>query len=691
MGICTEGIAGPATKATPMRRSIAAGILVFGLALPASAGGPAFPLRSDAPLELPTGERISGVAPVPGGAVALGEWTQVPRTGPVVTGGGGLAFDAARGELLTFGGCCYEGDLWGFRDGAWTKHPPGLLAPGGRAGVAMVYDPIRRETVMFGASQYAETWIWDGGAWRIHHQLNGPQFRNDTTMAWMPRIGKIVMFGGYPDASPDRLGKQLRDTWTWDGHEWKPVQSPVTPPSRYAAALALDPSSGDLILFGGMDDAYASLNDTWRFDGTRWSEVQTEIAPGRRSYLSMAANPALGAVELFGGYVREDFTSLGDRWFFKDREWTQELEGIENGPLPPGRIGQNLAFDDTVGRMRLFGGSWCDPTCGGVWTERLEEIEREDGTLERRLVWDETPMTWPPDRMSAGTMVADPLGRGTLMHGGHGDSSGSGGTNDTWLWKDGAWNRLDTHGAPPSRQGLSLGVHRGSKSVVLFGGLVGYQTFDPRTWVLEGETWTPRRPETSPPGRYHAAMAEDRNGNTVLFGGLDLGSPQQRLGDTWVWDGETWTQHTGPGPSPRVYPHMVYDPVRRETVLFGGSDANGVTVNETWVWDGTGWEQRAPLVSPTGRLGAALAWDPAGEQVVLFGGATCVNLGCLVQSDVWTWGGSSWLRREHPTGWPRPRWFTLAGPSEEGIVLFGGHDGGMGLPFSDTWLWRDPT
>src|SRR5688500_5241235 len=41
----------------------------------------------------------------PGSASVLGEWTRVPRTSAVATGGSGIAFDAERGELLSFGGC----------------------------------------------------------------------------------------------------------------------------------------------------------------------------------------------------------------------------------------------------------------------------------------------------------------------------------------------------------------------------------------------------------------------------------------------------------------------------------------------------------------------------------------------------------------------------------------------------------
>ena len=53
--------------------------------------------------------------------------------------------------------------------------------------------------------------------------------------------------------------------------------------------------------------------------------------------------------------------------------------------------------------------------------------------------------------------------------------------------------------------------------------------------------WIQESPATSPSARSDHAMAYDAgHGQTVLFGGGD--STGDFLGDTWVWDGTTWTQ-----------------------------------------------------------------------------------------------------------------------------------------------------
>jgi len=65
------------------------------------------------------------------------------------------------------------------------------------------------------------------------------------------------------------------------------------------------------------------------------------------------------------------------------------------------------------------------------------------------------------------------------------------------------------------------------------------------------------------------AMAFDAGlGKVVLFGGF-LGTVF-RFGDTWEWDGTTWSQPATTGPHARAYTTSVYSAAKHRTVLFGG-------------------------------------------------------------------------------------------------------------------------
>ena len=93
--------------------------------------------------------------------------------------------------------------------------------------------------------------------------------------------------------------------------------------------------------------------------------------------------------------------------------------------------------------------------------------------------------------------------------------------------------------------------------------------------------------------------------------------------DTWVWDGSNWTQKL-PQTSPpsRGSFALAYDSAHGQVVLFGGdrATANGIPPNDTWVWDGDNWTQKSPQTSPPARHRHAMAYDSAHGQIVLFGG-----------------------------------------------------------------------
>ncbi|MDR2014094.1 MAG: hypothetical protein LBP99_00520, partial [Azoarcus sp.] len=156
--------------------------------------------------------------------------------------------------------------------------------------------------------------------------------------------------------------------------------------------------------------------------------------------------------------------------------------------------------------------------------------------------------------------------------------------------------------------------------VVLFGGS-GPTSLLNDTWTWDGSTWTQQHPANSPSPRTDAMMAYDAaRGQVVLFGGFDgysdISGP---LGDTWTWDGNTWTQQfPADSPPARYWGTMAYDAARGQVVLFGGTGENSV-MGDTWTWDGGAWTQRSPATSPPARSSPSMAYDAARGEIVLFG------------------------------------------------------------------------
>ena len=74
------------------------------------------------------------------------------RAAPSPRSGMGMAYDAARGQVALFGGCCGDaglGDTWTWDGRRWTQRVP-AHSPPPRAGLGMAYDAARGEVVLFG-------------------------------------------------------------------------------------------------------------------------------------------------------------------------------------------------------------------------------------------------------------------------------------------------------------------------------------------------------------------------------------------------------------------------------------------------------------------------------------------------------------------------------------------------------------
>jgi hypothetical protein len=104
------------------------------------------------------------------------------------------------------------------------------------------------------------------------------------------------------------------------------------------------------------------------------------------------------------------------------------------------------------------------------------------------------------------------------------------------------------------------------------------------------------------------AFAATLNGKVVLFGGYYTGAPSGVRGDMWTFDGTTWSQVTPTSaPDPRAYGSAAT--LGSKVVLFGGygKSSSGYKVfGDTWTWDGTSWSQ-VSTSGPSARIDAAMA------------------------------------------------------------------------------------
>jgi len=196
-------------------------------------------------------------------------------------------------------------------------------------------------------------------------------------------------------------------------------------------------------------------------------------------------------------------------------------------------------------------------------------------------------------------MDYDPAAGNIVLFGGNQSTSL---VHQTWTWNGATWAQQSPARHPSAREQGAMAYDSGTHQMVLFGGaglVAGHTACLRDTWTWDGTIWTRLSPATRPQACSGTAMAYDQaTGQLVLFGGARIlhSGRVQFLNQTWTWNGTTWTQQS-PATSPpaRDSASMTYDPAIGQVVLFGGATGNtNRTFGDTWTWNGTTWTQLSP-------------------------------------------------------------------------------------------------
>ena len=524
-------------------------------------------------------------------------------------------------RVLIVGGLCLPGALLAQN---WNQQSPSTSPPA-RDGAAMVYDPVHHRTFLFGGE--------------------------------------------------NTLGVAQNDIWAYDGTNWTNVTptlpTDLNPSSRLYASMAFDATNGNVVLFGGCTDNTCAtpLQDTWIWSGTIWTETFPATKPSARYGAAMAysASPFNTGVFLVGG---ADYTGtpMNDMWLWTGTDWS----GLELGLLPPARLNASMSYDPVNQQLVLFGGLGNSALLNDTW------VFTEGG-------WSQTTPSNPPPARSTQGQVYDPVRQVTVMFGG-------GGFNDTWLWASGQWTQETTTNSPSGRYYVNLAYDLQHAQPVLFGGeITSSSSSDVNdTWTLGyiyTQSWMgvqAAKDPSAPSARLGAAGVAYGN-DLLMFGGYNGTST---LADTWTFTGDEWGVASSGGPPARAYSSMAYDGLHSLVVLFGGGGTGGFHgsgfLNDTWTFSNSVWTQANPSTSPGAREGAAMVYDGANRNVMMFGG-----YGAGPGNDTWIWTGTNWTAEETGTT-PQGRdgAAIVFDQTRNQVVMFGGLANGSGTPLSDTWLWN---
>jgi hypothetical protein len=248
-----------------------------------------------------------------------------------------MAYDERRHQLVMYGNrntrTADLGVTWTWNGTDWAEADRN----GNFMSEAMVYDGKVGNVVAFSfAWRTPEYYQWTGSAWSPP-QTGGPTPRYAEGVAYDPASGKVVVFGGSDWYSHSRLG----DTWTWDGSQWMQQHPAASPTPREGALIRYDPSSRQLLLFGG-DTLTGPSREAWAWDGSTWTQLAPSASPPAAVYVP-ATDPRTGGILVLGQtpIMSPPPSPFGcpppfhwEQWLWTGNTWQAQAVGVHPDRLP---------------------------------------------------------------------------------------------------------------------------------------------------------------------------------------------------------------------------------------------------------------------------------------------------------------------------------------------------------------------
>jgi hypothetical protein len=296
-------------------------------------------------------------------------------------------------------------------------------------------------------------------AWLKIAPQNSPSPRAAGAVAYDPVSKKVVLFGGF-----DANG-HLDDTWTFDGTNWTLVATPVAPSARSNSGMAFDHATKKLVLFGGFDGANY-LNETWVWDGatSTWTQVFPKTSPAPATGPSLFTDPLNGHVDTFGGFnnIKDGYQST--TWQWRGSNWHQ----IQTATSPSGRGSAETVYDPAHKNVVLYGG--------------ISDLNPNNTWIFDGSNWTEQFPATSPDAIMFGGGGFDPVLGQVVLFGGWGGAKATD-LNSTWAWDGTSWTQLVPRSSPSPREYLQMAYDDSTHQLIVFG---GYQV---KPNVLLNDTW----------------------------------------------------------------------------------------------------------------------------------------------------------------------------------------------------------
>ena len=584
----------------------------------------------------------------------------------------------------------------------WVAPPPRVDRP-----TAFYHDSSRSTLGLLERVSGGRSNLWslpDAGLrnWSpVNVSGNAPQLVARNGWAYDREHDRLLLIGVRFDHSdtccsdndpPDRIFLDPYEIALGSNPAWEHIE--VTgdiPFAGLAFSVAFDPRRNRLLVFAGRG---------WVADSLRSDMFALELEGTPRWTVLHPGGPAL---------VRENVQawvdSLTDRlWIWGGYDSLDRRNEVRSLPLADGGVwetwaasdslpelafssrGQSVAIDPERRRLLLYSGYFLSGAdSAGVW----------QFDLDTRVGWTPLAVGGPDPRPVAGNMTALDRATGRLaIYGGYGWSGQPYDSERYDLYElpnspGAAWTPYQITGRSGDLgEGCHVVLDRANRRAI------GLDSFDESrsisVYVIglgASQDWERvSNYEFSPVGRQYAAVAFDSVGQRTLVFGGKLGATE--LGDLWQMSvgpdrSPAWKRllPEGPAPSPRWGSAVVFDPVRRRLVLFGGFA--GRVVGESWALSLDGeprWTQlETHGLPPSARSCASAVYDSRRDGMIVFGGNAMDEANPVPLQDSWFLSfadGDTWIPISAQGTAPVSRWEHAAvyDPLRDRMLVFWGRD-----------------
>jgi hypothetical protein len=403
--------------------------------------------------------------------------------------------------------------------------------PPARSGAAMAYDAANGSVVLFGGQSRTrsldDTWTWDGSAWTQAHPATSPPALDNAQMTYDPVTHDLLLVGSrhYEGLKPGPIACSGGSGSSSAGSSGSGtvIVPPVNPlPAIAPAATAkprltpsVSPSCGTVVspsavtwLWNGSDWSNASASTPFVFYGSE--ALATDPVSNRVVLLARgpfpepmlgAAQPAIACPVQRGTPTAQPSCPfpfhVTPGWTWNGHSWKAMASGVSTSSF--GWSGSSIVDDAVSGKLASFGSEFIAPTpaplpcqgCGLGAPVKQSACCTSTESIWTGTAWKQIAMYRNGPATPGVVFVGDPATHSDIVLTGDGQ---------TWRW-NGAWTRLHPGTTPPIVSGVASAYDAATGQVVMFGGfgVTSRETglYD-QTWTWDGSNWAQRGGSAGP-------------------------------------------------------------------------------------------------------------------------------------------------------------------------------------------------